>query len=210
MGFRSLPAGFKVRERADPKGAEGGGGPKKPATRLCVRPRRLPAARSGGSRGSRTHGPSDRARCPAAVSGPNRPPTQAVESDRAWKAPGPPTTHPRTFPHPLEIPAPKPTTRDSHRYTQPRRGGDRHWTTTSRAAQSIPCCHTHAVRDDMAPVRSAHRRAERSMSALLTTRPVTAPKLRPLPATRPPGPPSSGAVPIPRPSQNHLISTAAS
>jgi hypothetical protein len=64
--------------------------------------------------------------------------------------------------------------------------------------------------DNSAPARPRTAEPERSTATPLTTRPGTAPKLRPLPATHPPGPPSSGAVPNPRPTQNHLISTAAS
>jgi hypothetical protein len=194
MGFRSLPPVFKVRERADPKGHRGVGVAKNRTAQLCTAAppapcgsiRRLP-------RTCRTRPPRPRTHEQPRSRGPiGRPP-------RLWNLTGHgklrTTGHPPPdLPTPVGNPSPQSTTRDSHRYTQPRRGGDRHWTTTRRAAQSIPCYHTHALGGTTWPP-PAPRSGEVGewTAAPWTTRPVTAPKLRPLPpparpVLRPPAP----------------------
>jgi hypothetical protein len=89
---------------------------------------------------------------------------------------------PPDLPTPVGNPSPHATARDSHSYTQPRRGGDRRWTPPAAPPDRSRVA-TRIVGGWHGPRPSALLRAGEVDVSALITRPVTAPKLRPLPAT---------------------------
>jgi hypothetical protein len=206
MGFRFRYPGFPIREGADPKGAEGGGGAKNPAAKVCTR---LPRLYQVAPASLKDAAPQGRAPDSQLIPGPSRPPTLAVESDRVWKAPDhqPPTpgpSHARWKSQPPKSPPPGiSTATHSHGEEEIVIGPP-----PGHASES-PCCHTYWSPGMTWPPPATHsagraRRRQRPDPEAGWARRSCGPAALP-PARRPPTRP-----PIPRPSQNHLISTAAS